>query len=597
MGFLISYIYSILKRLFRSYGFGHQSKFSKPLRVIALCLSYAFLLEQLVFAAPGVIKPIELSFFKEKAPIALKLPGSVGVIEDFHRAEDRTLILIQDAHTNTSGQINLSKTLDHILTQHPDLNYIFLEAGEGNSSLSHIRQYGSPQARKETSLKYLRKGELHGEEYLDITKDHNITLWGVENKELYERSLLAYREITKEREKFTTYLNKIESTIKTLKPKIYNPYLLSFDKKHESFLNEDISRTKYYDILTKEAQRQGISLFYYPHLKALSKLKKKEDRINFQRANREHHNLLESLPEEKRKELLLLAKETKSATSLLGQSKEERAYFIFLQEVILSNEKNASKDYPELFKYLEYLEESKNLNPKAILKEEKGLEERVYDSVIKTPDERKLYIVSKNLKAIENLFHLKLTPEEYATYKNKKHTFDIAFITGFLNKKIMDIKKHHEKALFLEEGYEDLLQKAEEFYNLTYQRDLHFIEETLEKMNGENLKKAVLITGGYHTPNLKSLLKEKDISFISITPQVFHETDHKRYERLLLSQNITTSPTQAKAYALRLWNHTNTTAPKIVKDLKALPASVKKTSVLKNHPIPGHEEACGCSAG
>src|SRR3989338_11644863 len=47
---------------------------------------------------------------------------------------------------------------------------------------------------------------------------------------------------------------------------------------------------------------------------------------------------------------------------------------------------------------------------------------------------------------------------------------------------------------------------------------------------------AVLITGGYHAPNLKNLLKQKNISYVSITPQVYQETNQKRYERLLLGE-------------------------------------------------------------
>lgn len=47
---------------------------------------------------------------------------------------------------------------------------------------------------------------------------------------------------------------------------------------------------------------------------------------------------------------------------------------------------------------------------------------------------------------------------------------------------------------------------------------------------------AVLITGGFHTTNLKSLLKNKNISFVSLTPQVLQETNQARYEKILLDQ-------------------------------------------------------------
>jgi hexokinase len=54
----------------------------------------------------------------------------------------------------------------------------------------------------------------------------------------------------------------------------------------------------------------------------------------------------------------------------------------------------------------------------------------------------------------------------------------------------------------------------------------------------------VLITGGYHTPNLKKLLKEQNISYIVLTPTITHETNTKRYEQILLNraQGLLTNP-------------------------------------------------------
>src|SRR3989338_4899776 len=102
-------------------------------------------------------------------------------------------------------------------------------------------------------------------------------------------------------------------------------------------------------------------------------------------------------------------------------------------------------------------------------------------------------------------------------------------LPGFLNKKIMDLKTYYERALFLESGYEDIVKNSESFYDLTVQRDEAFVEKMLEKLAAGSLQpaekgqKAILITGGYHTSNLKDLLKQKGISYVSITPQVYQE--------------------------------------------------------------------------
>jgi len=47
----------------------------------------------------------------------------------------------------------------------------------------------------------------------------------------------------------------------------------------------------------------------------------------------------------------------------------------------------------------------------------------------------------------------------------------------------MDQKSLYERALFLEPGFENIVQKATNFYELISQRDQHFVEQALKKMN------------------------------------------------------------------------------------------------------------------
>jgi hypothetical protein len=75
------------------------------------------------------------------------------------------------------------------------------------------------------------------------------------------------------------------------------------------------------------------------------------------------------------------------------------------------------------------------------------------------------------------------------------------------------------------------------FYALVARRDEVFVRNMEKTLNAEDQKAAVLITGGYHTPNLKRLLQEKGYSYSVLTPVVTQETNQKKYESLLLSQN------------------------------------------------------------
>jgi UDPglucose 6-dehydrogenase len=176
----------------------------------------------------------------------------------------------------------------------------------------------------------------------------------------------------------------------------------------------------------------------------------------------------------------------------------------------------------------------------------------------------------------------------------------------------MDLKSYYENALFLEDGFQDMIQSSEDFYDLTLQRDQAFIDNMLEKMEHQSasapgtsqnkdlgltgapvtgaLVRGVLITGGYHTPNLKKLLKERNISYIVLTPTITHETNTKRYEQLLLNQTLTTPipnpvlSSQPASYTMMLTRNPEnmiTLLPKPLQDLARRDVAAARLAVTE----------------
>ncbi len=528
------------------------------LKVISLLLLGALFFENLSYANPD-LKPIRWSIAQDTsmqwARAALKgLPRSVAVLEDAWKAQPRgsgpsltkLIYLIQDAHTNESGQLNLAKTLNYLLSSESrdggSEKYVFVEAAQGDNSLSFLRNLSSKDKRQEIASSYLKKGLVHGAEYLDLTSEKNFTIWGVEDMESYKMSLEAYRAVVKDRQKFREYLSKIESTIIVLKPKIYNSLLLSFDEKYQKYRKEQISLTDYFDCLVLESQKADVALSSFPHLKMLQILKHKESKIDFRKANEEQEKALQRLSTEDKREIEELVSNIRNAPSPLGSDdKEKKAFYALLEEKLKQQVRSSevrADEFPNLFKYFEYLKLSHELEAKGVLADVKNLEEKLFGAFIITPDEKNLLKCSKVLALLKKLFDLTLDPQEFAEYQALSKDFTIDHLTGFLNKKIMDFKDYFDKVVFLEPGYDTIVKRSEEFYSLTYERDLHFIQKSLDKMNEASQSEAILVTGGFHTTNLKSLLKQKGISYISVTPQILNQTNHKRYEEILLKQRF-----------------------------------------------------------
>jgi len=352
----------------------------KGRKFIALTVLSLFFLQQIAFAAPGVIKPFNLD---SKPKISFEIPDTVATIEDSHLSStERTIYLIQDAHTNESGQINVSKTLDLILQKENDIRYLFLEAGEGNESLSFLRNLVPLEKRKQVGMSFLRKGTLQGPEYLDLTSNHNITLWGVEDMALYQQAWDAYKTIAEQRNKFQNYLDEIQTTIRSLKPKIYNPILLAFDQKHELFLKEELSLTDYVSALS-------INNHHYPHLKQLQELKRLEEAIDFTQATQEQDKAIEVLGD--------LQTDGKPFKLSSQDQKEQKAFYNLLEDKL-----SDSSSYPELFKYFDYLKEAQKIDAKGILDEQKALETEVFRFLATTQDERDLLKADHHIRDLKN---------------------------------------------------------------------------------------------------------------------------------------------------------------------------------------------------
>jgi hypothetical protein len=138
-----------------------MSKFGSNLKTISFVLVQALLFEQFAFAGPELFQPTKLAL-SQKPHVALNLPESEAVIEDAYKAGESTIYLIQDAHTNDSGQINLAKTLDRIFSQEKDIRYIFTEGAVADNSLSELRTSKPLSERQAVGMSYISKGLLHG---------------------------------------------------------------------------------------------------------------------------------------------------------------------------------------------------------------------------------------------------------------------------------------------------------------------------------------------------------------------------------------------------------------------------------------------------
>ena len=103
-------------------------KFHPALRVIASFLLVSFFLRDVAFAAID-FKPSQFELF-QKPLVNFEIPRSIALVEDAWQADSirhqsigglqpqssKTVFILQDAHTNESGQFNSAKALKSVLS-------------------------------------------------------------------------------------------------------------------------------------------------------------------------------------------------------------------------------------------------------------------------------------------------------------------------------------------------------------------------------------------------------------------------------------------------------------------------------------------------
>jgi hypothetical protein len=77
------------------------------------------------------------------------------------------------------------------------------------------------------------------------------------------------------------------------------------------------------------------------------------------------------------------------------------------------------------------------------------------------------------------------------------------------------------------------LPTLQRFYAAANARDEALVANTLAKIAETKERVAVLITGGFHAPQMARLLQEGGVGLIAVAPKVGGETDEQLYHAVL----------------------------------------------------------------
>ncbi|MDP3791354.1 MAG: glycosyltransferase family 2 protein, partial [Candidatus Omnitrophota bacterium] len=513
----------------------------KWIRAIALILIVCFVNQDLVWAQEGSpvwSKGQNGNFALKPQPVTpqggIAIPKDVAVTKEVYKSTnggDKTIINIQDAHASLAAQESIVSILDSLVTNY-DLKLVAIEGSQGYIDTSILKTFPDEEIRKNTAKYFMKKGKLSAGEFFSITSDHEVALYGIEDKPLYLENVEQFRKIHDINELTRKDIASLTANLNSLKEKAYSKDLMALES--NSVLHKDgkISFSDRWELVNTLAARYGISYTRYENLAKLVESLKLEKKINFQKANKERDALIDVLSKKMLKQDLeqLVLKSLSFKMNKISQSE----YYIYLQE--LAQRYGIAPDpYKGLITYTEYISLYESIDLVEIFEEVRKFEDSIKEKLFTNDYQRKLHDFSRFVSLVKDLYELKLTNGDLEELVANKNRVDAASVAGLIRE---GLSKY---GVAIDGGYDlgvifENIQPALAFYKTAEERNSAILTNTINKMQATGQNVAALVTGGYHTKGLTQLLKQKETSYIVILPKFDSSKGDRPYVAILTNK-------------------------------------------------------------
>ncbi len=483
----------------------------------------------------NLLFPGEVPAITDLSTIAV--PPVYGEVRDVYKGKDldKIVIHIQEAHVNYEALLNIARIIESLINNY-GVKLILSEAEKpGESGYLALRKRARLTVREKVADRLLREGKIKSGNYLALATDYDIDVEGVEDQALYRKSLQAFMNIQKSLQDTQKPLTSLKETVKALIPKLYPKEVLDLEKAKAEYAENKTSFTKYMLTLADLAQKKNVSMEKYPDIEKLVEAGKLEGNIDFTGVDKERRDVLDALNKkatpEKSRELL-----QKGLDFRRGKIKQSEYYAYLLSEKAQNDDAKALAT-PNMERYAEYTKYFDEINNDVLFQEADAFEDAVKQAYFTDDAQRMLNQISKGLEIMEKFFNIRLSPEDLVFYQTHKGIFDTGTWYTFLNDQAT-AQNLSVRPLEAARGLSGYLVTSEEFYTTAFARDVKMVDNTLalldEKLPKDKQKIAVLIAGGFHTPKITELLRQKGISYVVITPRVTTPVDIEQYHKALL---------------------------------------------------------------
>ena len=504
-------------------------------KTTALLVTLSFAFSNVVFAditknpAPDeTSKQVEIV----SDPAKIVVPRDYGLVKSIFTGKDKRLIIhIQDAHCNFEAQSNITKILENLIKNY-GLTLVSVEGADGFIDTSWFKAFPDEEVRKEVATYFMKKGEITGPEFLSITTDYPIKLFGAETRSYYIENLNAFTSSYTLKEDTEKYFNQIKAVLNKLKNYVYSDELKAIDAKIQDYESKKLQFTDYVKFLQGLAAAHKINLRQYENLFKLISVLIYEKKIDFNVVDKERSVLIDELTKKLTKEAL--TELVNNSLSFKTGKISSAEYYDYLKKLCLHHGFELSKDYPNLFNYIIYNSVYSRIENEKLFKDIKGLEIAIKEKLFINDGQRTLERLYRHIEILLGLVNIKLLNGDFDYYKFHKEEFAHEIFADFIKKMVT----RYGFAFELDspsDAIKENMSRLEDFYAIAVKRDKALLDNTLQAMRRESIQVAALVTGGFHSEGITKMLENNGISYMVICPNITKDVETP-YIKILTNQ-------------------------------------------------------------
>jgi|GEM_PF-4722054 len=438
------------------------------------------------------------------------------------------IIHIQDAHGVLAAQRSTEKILKYLWDVYQIRNF-YLEGASGPLSPERFRFFSDKNKNEKIWKELFKRRILNGADLHLLKSDGRITGFGVEEEEVYRENLRLFREVAATQPVTSAFALHLYQRLETLATHLLSKDGQTLLRAYWKFRRKEMPVSDFVRLLAEKAKKYEClhsvirkEQVQWPNLSRLIYLGEAKGESDPGRLIQDKERFIHEL---KAKNISpdLLAK-----VSEIEKEKDIRFLFGRLYDETRSNPFLA-ETYPDLMRWAKLRILSREIEPQGLFEETERLGTRLLARLAKTRDAKKLVYVFRKVCILQDLFQLSLVRSDWKKIDKNRKSFSPLMLTEMTGKISGERVGHPIVPVFESANAGKVFAQTLRFYECAQQRDRILARNTLQTIKRGEVRRAVLITGGFHSAGLAEKFREAGIGYVEIEPAIKGEISSEDY--------------------------------------------------------------------